>query len=309
MKKLALVIALAVAASWMIHDRRGRDPSSPLADRLRDADRTIRHDLEKVKHDLAKGKHGPRRGRTAPPVRGADDVVLVDDLPAVATPLSTTTPAWFPATARDEEDAARPGPTGSRVLVGRLSASEDRARRDLDEKQLREVREWLAADVSPTWTPPARDLAAMRIDVYVQPVAQVFKPLPGEAEAAAEVPIATTFGEMYTEDGRVRHAPTSEVATPSVLDDVYTLYHAGGRFDFSADRKARLVATYRRQVVDHRLHKLGGGLVLALVGLAALVGYVRADEATKGFYTNRIRLATAAGVGAAGYAIYRAMMS
>ena len=42
-----------------------------------------------------------------------------------------------------------------------------------------------------------------------------------------------------------------------------------------------------------------------LVCLAAVSGYIRADEATKGYYTNRLRMLAAAGVGAAGVVIYQ----
>ena len=52
---------------------------------------------------------------------------------------------------------------------------------------------------------------------------------------------------------------------------------------------------------------LGGGLGFALTCLAAVAGFIRADEATKGYYTNRLRLLAAAGVGAAGVAIYQAL--
>jgi hypothetical protein len=34
-------------------------------------------------------------------------------------------------------------------------------------------------------------------------------------------------------------------------------------------------------------------------------GYIRADEATRGYYTNRLRLAAVAGLGVAGVAAYR----
>ncbi len=42
-----------------------------------------------------------------------------------------------------------------------------------------------------------------------------------------------------------------------------------------------------------------------LACLAAVSGYIRADEATKGYYTNWLRLASATGVGAAGVLIYQ----
>jgi hypothetical protein len=50
---------------------------------------------------------------------------------------------------------------------------------------------------------------------------------------------------------------------------------------------------------------MGGGLAAILTGLAAVAGYIRADEATKGYYTNWLRVAAAAGVGASGVLIYQ----
>ena len=315
MKKLALVIALAVAASWMLSDRPGSDHPR-LRDTLRDAKEAVRHDLDRVKRDLARGSR--RHGRPVPPAAPtspeppdvSNDFAWTDEADGknvfktsrtTTTTVSTTQadesrpsgsglPAWFPADGDDQSDKrGNRGPSGVTVLVGRLSASEERARGDLAEKLARQVREWLAADVAPGWNPPARELQLMTLERHVQSVAQVFKPLPGEITENTEV------------------APNPADPKASVLDDVYTLYRAGGRFDFSADRKARLVEAYRREVVDHRLYRLGGGMALALVGLAALVGYIRADEATKGFYTNRLRLLTAAGLGASGYAVYQVL--
>ncbi len=54
-----------------------------------------------------------------------------------------------------------------------------------------------------------------------------------------------------------------------------------------------------------RLVPLGALLAFVLACLAAVSGYIKADEATKGYYTTRLRLAAAAGVGAAGVALFR----
>jgi hypothetical protein len=75
--------------------------------------------------------------------------------------------------------------------------------------------------------------------------------------------------------------------------------------DLSPERRAELVDTYTRDLVRHRLLTLGGSLGFVLICLAAISGYIRADEATKGYYTNRLRLLAAAGVGAAGVIVYR----
>jgi hypothetical protein len=85
------------------------------------------------------------------------------------------------------------------------------------------------------------------------------------------------------------------------------MYKATLKADLSRENRTRIVRQYEREQVGGRLLKLGGALAFVLVCLASVVGYIRADEATKGYYTNRLRLATAVGLGAAGMAIYRNM--
>jgi len=89
------------------------------------------------------------------------------------------------------------------------------------------------------------------------------------------------------------------------IRDYGTLYVAHLQYDASPDRRARFIEVYNRELVGHRLFKLGGSLSFILICLAAVSGYIRADEATKGYYTNRLRLLAAAGVGAAGVIIYQ----
>jgi hypothetical protein len=84
-----------------------------------------------------------------------------------------------------------------------------------------------------------------------------------------------------------------------------TMYVAHLKFDASPGRRASLVAVYNRELVIRRLVKLGGSLGFILICLAAVSGYIRADEATKGYYTKRLRMLAAAGVGAAGVLIYQ----
>ena len=70
--------------------------------------------------------------------------------------------------------------------------------------------------------------------------------------------------------------------------------------DTSPQRRAALIEAYHRQLVERRLVGLGATLVFILICLAAISGYIRADEATKGYYTNRLRMLAAAGVGVLG---------
>ncbi len=65
---------------------------------------------------------------------------------------------------------------------------------------------------------------------------------------------------------------------------------------------------YRQDLATQRMQRLGGGLALALAALAVLSTYIKADEATKGYYTNRLRLVAAAGLGVAGVVAYRLLV-
>ena len=77
------------------------------------------------------------------------------------------------------------------------------------------------------------------------------------------------------------------------------------KLDTTPERRAQLVKLYNHELVGRRLINLGGSLAFILMCLAAVSGYIRADEATKGYYTNRLRMLAAAGVGAGGVLIYQ----
>jgi hypothetical protein len=72
----------------------------------------------------------------------------------------------------------------------------------------------------------------------------------------------------------------------------------------SPERRAALVEVYTRELVERRLVSLAATLAFILICLAVVSGYIRADEATKGYYTNRLRMLAAAGVGASGVILY-----
>ncbi|WP_165250028.1 hypothetical protein [Paludisphaera soli] len=84
-----------------------------------------------------------------------------------------------------------------------------------------------------------------------------------------------------------------------------TVYTAALDAEFDAARRDRLIAAYQGDVVHERILKLGALFGFLLVCLASTSGYIRADEATKGYYTSRLRLAAAAVVGASGVLIYQ----
>jgi hypothetical protein len=109
----------------------------------------------------------------------------------------------------------------------------------------------------------------------------------------------------WTPPSRLVDAMILETRINPVVKDYGTLYVAELKAEFSPRRRQAFVQVHHREQVRQRLVALGGILGFALICLAAISGYIRTDEATKGYYTNRLRMLTAAGVGAAGVIIYQ----
>lgn len=185
-----------------------------------------------------------------------------------APPIGDPAPSWF--------RKARPGNAhsaefrGDRTIKGRLSATRERALADARLQLNRAVANWAAPDVPRQWAIPRELTDSMIRATHVEPVAR-------------------------------------DLGLPDVKDmkDMKVVYEAGFLVDFSSQKREQIVNVYTRDLVARRISLLGGTLGLTLIGLAGLAGYIRADEATKGYYTNRLRLVAAAGVGAASVAFYR----
>lgn len=156
----------------------------------------------------------------------------------------------------------RPAEPGLKEVEGRLSATEDRARRDARQRLDREVADLIAPSAARDWKVPAALVDRLIRRVTVKPVVR----------------------------------------------DYGTLYQATLTVDLSPARLREIVEAHRHEQVVKRLVWLGSLLAFVLVCLATVSGYIKADEATKGYYTTRLRLAAAAGVGAAGVLIYQMMV-
>jgi hypothetical protein len=108
----------------------------------------------------------------------------------------------------------------------------------------------------------------------------------------------------WTPPGRLLDAMVVTTDVKTIEKDYGTLYEATLTVDKSPTHRTALVEAYNRQLVERRMATLGGTLAFTLICLAAVAGYIRADEATKGYYTARLRMLAAAGVGAAGVILY-----
>ncbi len=103
----------------------------------------------------------------------------------------------------------------------------------------------------------------------------------------------------------IDHLVAGKITVEPVQVKELTVFRATVPAEFSPRMKRPILDRYHREIGGRRLGVLGGILALVLACLAAFSGYVRAAEATKGYYTNRLRLIAAAGGGAAGVAVYR----
>jgi hypothetical protein len=244
-----------------------RDAEQARRDAVREAEELAR-EAERIRRDAARDAEDAAREALesvadipVPIVPGPRVVDAVPAPPAPPAPPRPRRPAPVHASRRVVV-APQPmwaSPAEIRKVVGRPSATEDRAQDDA-RRQLREdVQEWLEPAVGRSWRPSERQLDAMVVGVRVSPEVK---------------PYATVY--------------TAEIDA-----------------DFSAGRRDELLRSHRRDVVRDRIFKLAGLLAFVLICLAAVSGYIRADEATRGYYTNRLRMLAAAGVGAAGAAIYQ----
>lgn len=178
-------------------------------------------------------------------------------------------PEWFASV--DDGTSTRPDTSGSFVAKGRRSYSEERAWADARRQLESSVSEWLAPDVPTDWEAPEGLVDSLVVARHLEPVA----------------------------------VDREKLGLDPSLPAPGTLYLAGYRVQLDPGRRAELVSAYRHQVGEYRLTIAAGALGFVLACLAILAGYIRADEATRGYYTNRLRLVAAASAGAAGVALYR----
>ncbi|WP_169978518.1 hypothetical protein [Tautonia rosea] len=198
--------------------------------------------------------------------------------PAVGTdarPLAQ--PAWFLDVS---EGAVTPrgdfqDDGGPIVAKGRRSYSEERALDDARALLEQTVAEWLAPDIPEGWPLPEEQVESLILDRHVEPIVLDLDRL------------------------GVSLASDPEAALPQVL------YIAAEQAELSPEHREAFLDVYRREVGARRLSVLGGLVGFALSCLAILSLYIRADEATRGYYTRRLRLVALASAGAAGAVISR----
>jgi hypothetical protein len=113
--------------------------------------------------------------------------------------------------------------------------------------------------------------------------------------------------EGWSPPEELLRAMVREEPLESIDKDYGTIYVQRLSFAASTANRDRLIEAYERELAGRRLLGLASILAFVLTCLAAVTGYIRADEATRGYYTNTLRLTAVAVDGAAGAAVYYAM--
>ncbi len=129
----------------------------------------------------------------------------------------------------------------------------------------------------------------------------------GEWLSQDGVPLAWSPPKSILNNMFLREAPRIESRKLSSIDAVF--YTASRPANFSPEVKRRLLTAYHKQIAFERGGVLAGVLGFLVVGLAMVAGYIRADEATKGYFTWPLRVAATGGLAVAGFVLYRFLIS
>lgn len=160
---------------------------------------------------------------------------------------------------------------------------------------------------------PGADAPATAEPAYLLTVTGRLSATAGRARADARAKLETVLAERLAPE-----VPRGWRVPPELVDgmirqtrieprtrDYGTVYEATIQADFSPQRRAEIAQAYHHQEVVKRLVVLGAVLAFVLACLAAVSGYIKADEATKGYYTTRLRVAAVAALAVAGVVVVR----
>jgi hypothetical protein len=259
-----------------------REARDDVRQSLREARDDVRQAFNEVRdefHQAFNGDDNPWSGPTPPP-----ELEEADGLPVPIVPGSRVTVAQT----KPPAPAVPPAPPARR------------ARRKVSAPAAAPVAN-VAAPVAPS---PTRIVKGQISATEERAKADAYNALRNEVLDWLDIDISGA----WSPPSRLIGAMIQETRITPVVKEYGTLYVAELKADFSPQKRQAFVQVYHREQVRQRLAVLGGILGFVLICLAAVSGYIRSDEATKGYYTNRLRILTAAGVGAAGVMIYRILV-
>lgn len=83
-----------------------------------------------------------------------------------------------------------------------------------------------------------------------------------------------------------------------------SMYRAHLLLELSPERRDNLISEWRQWVLERRLTQLGAGLGFVLICLSSVLGYLRLDEATRGYYSGWLRAGLVATVAGSAAVLY-----
>ncbi len=246
------------------------------------------------------------RGLAVPPVPPApaapalavDDAVVIHEIPAPAPaePLAVVTSPLVLQILINRDDVAGAAHGDLAQLQGRIAEAVTRAtadaRRQAADAQGSPVREQLLTSGKRSSEDRALADLQKRLEALVGDWL-------GDAGVPADWQPPATLVQAL-----LRGRPEVELVERR---DYADLYQAQVAVSLDPAPRARLVQAYRQEVAARRFSQLGAGLVFVLASLGLVAGYIHTDEATRGYYTNRLRVGVLAALGAGGAILYRVL--
>jgi hypothetical protein len=83
------------------------------------------------------------------------------------------------------------------------------------------------------------------------------------------------------------------------------MYRAYALLDFAPDKREMILSHWNSTLVQKRIGQIGGGLGFLLVCVATLLGYLRLDDVTRGYYSRWLATGALAVVTASAAAVYQ----
>lgn len=130
-------------------------------------------------------------------------------------------------------------------------------------------------------------------------------------QQAAPRPVRWEVPVSYVQDHLVRDQFVTEVNweaegvdSPPFAEPMFQTHLL---LELTPKQRDALLGMWQEDVLVERIRWLAAGSAFVLVLLATLAGYLRLDEATRGYYSGRLKLAAVAVVGVAGVALLRVL--
>lgn len=169
-----------------------------------------------------------------------------------------------------------------------------------------------AAEGFPDTEMPVVPAASTRGVAYV---VSDLKAVPERAEVDAYAKLQQATMGWLVPDVPANWRPPVELLRSLVVDsrsrqfehEYAPVYQMALKVDLSPKNRQVFQNAYLKDEGLKRMGWLGAVVAFVLAILAILAGYIRTDEATKGYYTARLRMLAAAGVGAAGVVLYEVL--